>query len=237
MSWTQALLTLVLAGGCSSTHNLKTDGHNPLGGGFADEEIRSGLYHLTATGNMSPWPSFSAAIGTWRGRADQLCGKNSYQQIVQSHGDGYQGTSPTYVGPGLMLNLPKYNTSVSGYILCDSSGMTRNEAIKYLDDLAARNAEELMSSRRRELEELGGDSCIPGDAGTSAETLYRRGKILSAMNDYKPAMNCFMRAQEQEQGTSIYRESCSAIGTMYELGWGVEKDISTAMSWYRKAGL
>ena len=135
----------------------------------------------------------------------------------------------------MMLYLPKYNTSVSGYILCDTSGMTRIEAIKYLENLAATKANELMSSRKRELDELGGGSC--GTEEASAESFFRRGKILSAIDDYKSAMNCFMRAQQLEQGTTVYRESCSAIGTMYELGWGVEKDMATAMSWFRKAGL
>jgi len=232
-----ALLTLVVAGGCTSTHNLKTDGHNPLGGGFADEEIRSGLYLLTATGNMSPWPSFTAANGTWRGRADQLCGKNAYQEITISRDAGYQGTTPTYVSPSMMLDIPRHNTSVSGYVLCNASGMTRNEAIKYLTELAAMKAQERMSSHREELEKLGGTDCSVDEIGMSAETLFRRGKLLLATNDYKSAMNCFTRAQELEQGTSVYRESCSSIGTMYELGWGVEKDIPTAMSWYRKAGL
>lgn len=235
--WRQTFWALIVLCGCASTHNLKTDGSNPFGGGFADQEIVPGLYYMTAIGNTSPWPSFSAAIGTWRGRADQLCGKDAYQELTASTAAGFQGFTPAYVRPGLMLDVPKYNTSISGYILCASSRMTRNEAIKYLTDLAATKRKELIAGHRMELEKLGGGDCGTNDTETSAETFFRRGKVLSATDDYKSAMNCFMRAQEREQGTAVYRDSCSAIGTMYELGWGVEKDISTAMAWFRKAGL
>ncbi len=228
-------LTLAILAGCSSTHNLKMDGYNPLGGGFADEELRPGFHQLTAIGNMAPWPSFSSAIGTWRGRADQLCGKDAYQEIIKSQDVGFQGYTPTYIRPGLMPDVPKYNASVSGYILCNSSGMTPGEAVKYLNDLAAAKAKELAASHRKDLEDLGGGTCNEDDTGASADSFFRRGKILSAMNDYKSALNCFLQAQQREQGTSVYRDTCFAIGTMYELGWGVEKDISTAMAWFRKA--
>ncbi len=235
----QAFLVLMVIAGCSSSHNLKTDGRNALGGGFSDQEIRQGLYQLTAIGNLAPWPSFSAAIGTWRGRADELCGKDAYQEIIIESNAGYKGTTPTYISPGRMLDLPKFNTRLSGYLLCNSSGMTREEAINYLDALEATKAQELIANRNKELEELGGRSCISSSIAP-AESFFQRGKILSALEDYKSAMSCYMQAQAQaqeQQDSNIYRESCSAIGTMYELGWGVERSLPTAMEWYKKAGL
>ncbi|MBI2307015.1 MAG: sel1 repeat family protein [Rhodocyclales bacterium] len=235
--WWLPFVFLTVVAGCSSTHNFRTDGHSPFGGGFADNEITKGLYQLTATANRAPWPTFGAAIDTWRGRAEQLCGGNRYQQIVTSQDAGFQGTAPVYLRPGLMPEVPKYNTTISGYILCDTSGMTRDQAVKYLDDLAAANARELVSSRKKELEELGGSNCSASDSFASAENYFRRGKTLSALNDYKPALTCFMKAQENEQDTTVYREACIAIGTMYELGWGVEKDLPTAMTWFKKGGL
>ena len=112
-----------------------------------------------------------------------------------------------------------------------------SEATKHHNDLITMKAQELKASHRAELEKLGGIDCNTGGSGRSAETLFRRGKFLLATHDYKSAMTCFMQAQELEQGSFVYQESCSAIGSMYELGWGVEKDIPTAMSWYHKAGL
>jgi len=91
--------------------------------------------------------------------------------------------------------------------------------------------------RNAELEAAGGANCSATDAEATAETYFRRGKILVAMNEYKSAMVCFLLAQEKEKNTNIYRESCSAIGTMYELGWGVEQNASVARDWYGKAGL
>lgn len=236
-------LALIALSGCASTHNLKTDGMNPLGGGFVEDEVRPGFYRLTATANLAPWPSFEAARQTWRGRADQLCGENAYQEIGESQDAGYRGSTSAYVHPGLMVNAPSFNTSLSGYVLCNASGMTREMAIKYLDDQAvaqaaqaAARANQLMSDRRKEIEALGGSNCGNGDANASAESFFRRGKILLALYEYKAAMTCFMQAQDRGQGTTVYRDSCSSIGTMYELGWGVEKDMTQAMSWFRKAG-
>lgn len=231
------LIVLVTAAGCSSTHDLKRDGFNSLGGGFADQEIRPGLYQLTAIGNMAPWPSFSAAIGTWRGRADKLCGKGAYQEIVEGQDVGFRGYTPTYVQPGLMLDLPKYNTSIRGYILCDSSGMTHSDAVVYLNELVKAKSAELAAAQNNELEELGGRDCNNSNPQSSAENLFRRGKLLLSNSEYSSALQCFIAAQEMGGDTSVYRDTCSSIGTMYELGWGVEKDMQTAMSWYKKAGM
>jgi len=71
----------------------------------------------------------------------------------------------------------------------------------------------------------------------TAETYFGRGKILVAMNDYKAAMACLMRAQEEEKDTQVYRDSCTQIATMYELGWGVDKDIEMSKAWLKKGGL
>jgi ankyrin repeat protein len=100
----------------------------------------------------------------------------------------------------------------------------------------AAQAKELEISLKKELDELGG-SCGLNKSSIDAENYYRRGKILMELNDYKPAMICFLRSQEVEMDTRTFKESCSSIGLMYELGWGVEKNMSAAKEWYRKAGL
>jgi len=75
---------------------MKTDGNNPLGGGFADKELQPGLYQLTARGNMAPWPSFGAAKTTWETRAEQLCGKGAYQEILETQDAGLRGDTLVY---------------------------------------------------------------------------------------------------------------------------------------------
>jgi hypothetical protein len=44
------LLLLGAAGGCVSVHDTARDGHNPLGGGFWDSEVRKGLFHVNLRG-------------------------------------------------------------------------------------------------------------------------------------------------------------------------------------------
>jgi tetratricopeptide (TPR) repeat protein len=235
--WIYILPALIVLGGCSSTHNLKTDGNNPLGGGFADEELQPGLYQLTARGNMAPWPSFGAAKTTWERRAEQLCGKGAYQEILEARDAGLRGETLVYLNPGQMVLLPKYNAAISGYILCNSSAMTPEQAIKYVNDIPAIAAKEASDRNKSELEKLGGSECSESAPKVTAETYFGRGKILVAMNDYKAAMACLMRAQEEEKDTQVYRDSCTQIATMYELGWGVDKDIEMSKAWLKKAGL
>lgn len=228
------IATLTLCG-CVSTHNLNVDGPNAFGGGFIDREILPGFYYLTAIGNVSPWPSFSAAIGTWRLRADQLCGENAYQEIRASVSDGLKGLTTVNIRPGITLDVPKYNTSIGGYILCASSGISHDEAVRYLDDLAADNRRLLISGHRKALEDLGGH-CGEAEKETSPEVNYRRGKEFVALDDYKSALTCFLLVHDQAPGTGLDLDACFAIGTMYEMGWGVEKDASTAKAWYKKSG-
>ncbi|MFM9879572.1 MAG: hypothetical protein ACKVOO_04070 [Burkholderiaceae bacterium] len=228
---------LLMLSGCASTHNFSSDGHNAFGGGFSEHEITPGLYELTAVSNFSPWPSFSAAKSTWKGRADTLCGRDSYQEIVSGQSEGLQGNTMVYVPPSSAISVPRYNASISGLILCNRSGMTVASALKYIDDLKVSRALEVAAKHKKELQELGGANCSEVGAAESGERLFRRGKILVAMSEYKLAMLCFMRAKSAESDTAIHRAACFEIATMYELGWGVEKNIATAMTWFRKAGL
>jgi len=96
---------------------------------------------------------------------------------------------------------------------------------------------DLSVTPKAEWEQLGNGDCSEGGTKVAAETYFSRGKDLMAKNDYKPAMVCFMRAQDEEKGTQVYRDSCSEIATMYELGWGVDKNMDESRAWLRKAGL
>ena len=99
-------------------------------------------------------------------------------------------------------------------------------------------AQEMSDDQKSELENLGSIDCSASSAQkVSVETYFRHGKALIASNEYKPAMACFLRAQEGEKDSYAYRESCSQIATMYELGWGVDKDTETAKIWLKKSGL
>ncbi|MFS8118721.1 MAG: hypothetical protein ACMG55_09560 [Microcoleus sp.] len=96
---------------------------------------------------------------------------------------------------------------------------------------------EIPETNELKLKNFGGGNCGKGTPKVSAEIYLQRGKILVALNKYKAAMICLMRAQEEEKDTNVYRDACSQIATMYELGWGVDKNIDTSKGWLRKAGL
>lgn len=231
-----ALSVALILTGCASSHNLRTDGFNPLGGGFAEKELRPGLFELRATGNFAPWPSLSAARATWKRRADQLCGENAYAELVTSQDAGYRGELTYYdLRSHVPISMPKFNTTMTGYILCDASGWSVAQAVQYLKERRERAAKELAEGHQAELERLGGGDCT--DPKISADINFRRGRELLALNQYGPAMQCFVLAQEQAREGEIFRESCSSIATMYELGWGVGKDGEAAKEWLRKAGL
>ncbi len=79
--------------------------------------------------------------------------------------------------------------------------------------------------------------CSKNSSAASAEIYLERGKSLLAVNEYKGALQCFLRVQEEEKYTQVYRDSCFQIAMMYELGWGVDKNMETAKAWLNKAGL
>lgn len=79
--------------------------------------------------------------------------------------------------------------------------------------------------------------CGPSAPAQPKETYLRLGKTFTGLGYYQDAMACLLRAQEEDDGSDAYKQACAAIGTLYELGWGVEKDMPTAMRWFEKAGL
>jgi hypothetical protein len=233
------LLTVVvglLATACSSTQNLK-DGRSLWGGGFSDEELRPGLYSMTAIGNLTPWASFAAAKGTWSRRADQLCGTDQYQEIITSQDSGYKGTNMTYAGPGIFVPVAKFNSSLHGYVLCNSSGLSKDQALQFIESVRLRNATALTAGFESELSALGGSDCSTANDETSAENLSKRGQLLSNQSRYAEARVCLIKAISRGESTGTYRESCEALGRMYEMGWGVPASLSIAKEWYKKAGL
>lgn len=162
------------------------------------------------------------------------------------------------VGSVALLAMGFMRTSFSTYIDTDKDRVAElvvnskllqclNEV--KLSELKAAVAKEISESQKldgaknstvthkAEWEQLGSGDCSEGGPKVAAETYFSRGKDLMTKNDYKPAMVCFMRAQDEEKGTQVYRDSCSEIATMYELGWGVDKNMDESRSWLRKAGL
>lgn len=233
------LLAAVLAlSGCASTHNLRTDGNNLFGGGFIDEELRPGLYRMTAKSNMAIWPSFGAARSTWASRANELCGKDAYTAFDTTASEGR--TQPFPLVPHhsvVVFSASNYSATISGYLLCNSSSLSVDQARNFLRAEHDRSEQQAVKALNKELELLGGGECDSTQSGVSNETYFRRAKVLMALQRYTDARFCFIRAQEGGGDSSYHRQSCESLGFLYEVGLGVEKDLETAQAWYQIAGL
>ncbi len=230
-----AVITLMIAS-CSSTQNLR-EGRSIFGGGFSDEELRPGLYSITALGNTTPWASYAWAKETWNHRANQLCGKDQHQEIIASQDVGYKGTSTTYAAPGVFVPLPIFNARLHGFILCNSSGLSKDEAIQFIESIRQRDAETLNANLVSKLMALGGSDCSTANLDISADNLSKRGQLLINLSRYEEGIICLMKAIGRGEGTVAYRESCEELGRIYEMGWGIPANLSIAKEWYKKAGL
>lgn len=230
------VLGITALAGCASTHNLKADGINILGGGFIEEELQPGFFRMSATSNTALWASTDGAAETWKKRADHLCGKDAYVNIDTFNSQDSR-LSPVSLRHGVVVWGSASNATISGYVLCNSSRMTVGDATDFLKNRQAVAERQVSESLKTELDELGGDNCAEAQPGVLPETYFRRGKKLLALQRYSDARSCFILTQELEKGTHFSKESCISLGFMYEIGLGVEKDIQKAQEWYRKAGL
>jgi TPR repeat protein len=228
----------MIVAGCSSTHDLKKDGFSPFGGGFSEEQLRPGLYKMSATSNFAPWPTFGAASATWKMRADQLCGIGSHKDFETVRSSGSGGNVPVLVPSGGVMVASRFNPTISGYVLCVSSSTSMAEAERHLNSLLLEIDHEAVQARTLELQQLGGASCDQGEVGVSGETYFLRGRALLELQEYTAARFCFFRSQEIEKKDSYYyKEACSFLGSMFETGLGGEKNLSKAKIWLKEAGL
>lgn len=51
------------------------------------------------------------------------------------------------------------------------------------------------------------------------------------------SITCALDSSMRTVYTQVYRDSCSQVATMYELGWGVDKNMEKSKEWLNKAGL
>lgn len=117
---------MLLISGCSSYHNLNTDGSNSLGGGFSDKEIHEGLYYIVSKTNFAPWTNHSGAHKTFNRRAAELCNSNKYKTI-EMHESEYEHAQTA--------GAAKYIISqVKGYVICKPEVMSEADAKAYIQE-------------------------------------------------------------------------------------------------------
>lgn len=129
------LLVLLLNCACSSTHDLKRDGPNYLGGGgFIDDEMAPGVYRIKGFSNTSPFATPDSAAKTFRLQAEQLCpaGYDEVRSVANSYRSSSGGVT---VAPDPIKNPavavavpPPVITSKIGFIRCNDSPLSLYEA-------------------------------------------------------------------------------------------------------------
>ena len=202
-------------------------------GGFSSQEVQPGLYELSATGSYF----LGSAHATWKQRAEQLCGKEQYKDIGVAEHFESTGNTMMAIKPGLFVPVGNSKSTLIGYVLCNASLMNKDEAVKYIQSLPELHKKELEDSFHKDMENLGGSDCNVPSPKDTAETYYQRGKLLMSLSQYKPAQACLLKAVTYGPAASVYRDACTALGEMFELGFGVTANITTAKEWYAKAGL
>jgi hypothetical protein len=118
------LSVIFLIAGCASTHDLNS-GPNPFGGGVRHEELKPGLYSVTAITNWAPWPNYSGAKSAWTKVADSVCGAGAYKELGVSAEARNTGLPPMGV-------LTYIITVQNGYVLCSNAKTTLDEAMGFL---------------------------------------------------------------------------------------------------------
>ena len=125
------LQLLVMSAACTSMHNIKKDGYNPLGGGYYDDEMKTGLHWLQAKSNFAAWPNYDSARKTWKTRAEQLCGNSDYQALRVK-----ESVTEPWSADGLHLV-----TTREAFVVCRSSGLSIEEARRVLEKLDQASAD------------------------------------------------------------------------------------------------
>jgi hypothetical protein len=108
--------------GCVSSHNLATDGRNPLGGGYLELKIDEGVYRIFVKTNWSPWVNTSAARSSWQSRARGLCGSDKFRELE------IRESSFDQMPPGAAA-LRYIVTTRFGYVVCDSANLSDEAAL------------------------------------------------------------------------------------------------------------
>lgn len=111
-------MTLVMS--CASNKNLESNDFSSMGGGYRVFPVEQGLYFIEAKTNFAPWKNYDAARDMWLEHATKACGEAPYIELKVREYD-YENV-PSFL-------FVKYVISVKeGYVLCDTAGISSQEA-------------------------------------------------------------------------------------------------------------
>lgn len=203
----------------------------------SEEALRPGLYAISASSNAFISPALGSPKGIWEGRAEELCGKGHYQTIELEHSTSTSSNTTMVMALGGILPITRYKTTMQAFALCDSAGISKDEALKIILANPNYNIKALDTVWQSEINALGGSDCAASGKDGATDNLARRGRMLMNQSRYQEALVCLQRAASHDDQSAAYRDACEALGMLYEMGWGVAADPVMARQWYAKAGL
>jgi len=119
-------LALVVSG-CASTHDL-SQGPNVWGGGVYREQLRPGLHWIVVKSNVAPWANRDTVVAQWQEEAGRLCAGGHRALRIEDLVEEEHAPMNLFG-----LSLPYLITVRKGYALCDSAGLSVEDAERIID--------------------------------------------------------------------------------------------------------
>lgn len=124
-----ALAGLAGLAGCASNHDL-SKGSNMLGGGYKQDELAPGFFHIYARSNHAPFINIEAARTTWRTGAERACLSAEFDELKIKETEKDTGLQNS----GGVRYLVSERT---GYAKCDSTKLKPDEINKLIQQDSA----------------------------------------------------------------------------------------------------
>ncbi len=217
------LLVIMTLTACTSYRDINTEGQSFWLGGYTNKKLDEGLFKITVESGTAPIVYKIKVFNMWNRRAKELCDE-SYQAIYFN----VKAISPTFTNNGYVI------TRATGYAKCNSFNGDLAKAKQIIQLPESVVASKLIIQN----EQL--TSSTDGGCNFNTmplEKLEQKGDAFYQVRNYKDAMVCFLSVYKLDKKSLNKKHVYQRIGLMYELGYGVEKNIAKARRWYKLAGL
>lgn len=218
-----ALTTLV---SCASYRDANTEGYSVINGGFTDQKIMEGLFYIEVQSGTSAISNLNTVEKNWKKRATELC-TGEYHEFQYSAVDSQQ---PYSYNSSSGLGINYYISKAYGYAVCPTYDGNMSEISNLVSGYSTEKEQAFEVSTQFQHQ-----SCVTPIE--NIEELENAGVVLFKEKSYSKAQEIFLCIYQQDKDQLTQRKSYETLGTMHELGLGVEKDMQQAMFWYQKAGL
>lgn len=216
------LSIVIILSSCSSNPSYVNLDKKALG--YTDTPIAPGLTKVEVEINNEPWANNSFVHSNFVRRAHQLC-PSGYTVIDEFQSSGSDGN---YNPISMSQSIGTYK---SGYVLCNDSTISVNQAHRIIDDLKPKPVVIDKNSVKSKYREACTSENIDIDA------LYEAGDNLLSVGAYDEAFICYSSIIKLPAGDHKKSEAYKQLAVMYETGLGVTESLEKAKYYYRLSGL